>query len=314
MHTKMETKRSKILVKILDDLRLFYTDLNILIVRYDAPCTWEKKASKSWTLQTWVNAFVGFQQYFYLCSSPYTDSNLLAYNTNGEIVRTNSTLKNPSGLDIDETNYLLYIADLTHVTVLNLKLEFVSSWKLPKEPPGTIDRGVKIDGRILYLTIDGLHQIFLCDSQNGKILTEFGNVNPSSKDGEFQYPYGVSVADQFIYICDCSNNRVQILRKESGIYFSKWGTGKRSTTQGQFTCPFSIYYNLSEDLMYIGDNFSVQLFMKDGTCIQRLGDKINGNQMNQFNVVYGICVLDDRLYVSDYGHLRIQIFERASLV
>jgi len=55
--------------------------------------------------------------------------------------------------------------------------------------------------------------------------------------------------------------------------------------------------------------YSVQLFRSDGVCIQRLGDKVYGKKMNQFDVVFGISVMNDRLYVSDFGNDRIQIFK-----
>jgi len=210
-------------------------------------------------------------------------------------------------------NSNLYIADNTHIVILNLKLETLSSWKLPKEPPSvSFFRGLKVNGETIYLTVQGLHQFFLCTSHDGKLLKEFGTVVSSSKDGEFQSPLGLTVDNKFIYICDCWNHRVQILIKENGSYFSKWGNGRPSSEQGQFDHPRSIYNYLSEELIYVGDYKSVQLFRKeDGICIQRIGDKKLGNQMSQFWDVYGICVMDDRLYISDFHNRRIQIFKRA---
>jgi len=74
----------------------------------------------------------------------------------------------------------------------------------------------------------------------------------------------------------------------------------------------SIYYNLLEEIFYIGDRYSVQIFTKDGNCQQRIGDQNSGNKMNQFNRIYGICVMNDQLYVSDYNNKRVQIFRRKS--
>jgi len=216
-------------------------------------------------------------------------------------------------IDLDQKKSLVYIAGRNCVTILDLNLDFLSSWKLPKEPPfiWSTFRGLKIDGNILYLTINGLNQICLCNSQDGKLLKEFGTIHGGSGDGQFSQPYGVTVDGQYLYICDCGNHRVQILMKENGIYYEKWG--KEGSEEGQFRFPYSIYNNVLEDLIYVGDDHSVQLFKKDGVCIQRLGDKKRGSQMNQFRAVYSICVgEDDRLYVSDRSNKRIQIYKRAS--
>jgi len=134
-------------------------------------------------------------------------------------LKINSSLLSPSGIDIDEENSILYIADKTRVTRLNLKLEFLSSWEFPKQREfGWIFRGLKLDSNTVSLTIHGLHQIFLCNCQDGKILKEFGTVFSGTKDGEFHYPYGLTVDNKYVYICDNENHRVQILTKE-GILF-----------------------------------------------------------------------------------------------
>jgi len=135
----------------------------------------------------------------------------------------------------------------------------------------------------------------------------------SFKNGEFNHPKGITVDNKYIYICDKANHRIQILVKDNGNFVSKWGNEKRSTEHGLFAFPFSIYYDLPEDLVYIGDLSSVQSFRKDGSCIQRLGDKEHGIKMNQFIMVFGICVMDDRLYISDNDNKRTQIFKKTAL-
>jgi len=272
-------------------------DLNRLIGDYES-ITWENIPSTSIIQRGSPTAFLCFQQHLYMCLKK---SNLLVTcNANGEIIKKNSSLSNPCAIDIDQTNSTLYIADKTHITVLNLELQCLSSWTLPKEPLYMTFRGLKVDGHTLYLTIWGYDQIFLCNSQVGSVLKEFGG--NGSQDGEFQCPTGLTVNNKYVYICDYLNDRVQILTKENGIYVSKWGNEKESTKQGEFYNPHSIYNHVLEDLIYVGDQMSIQIFSKDGVCIQRLGDKTS------FYSVLGICVMDDRLYVSDGSNNRIQIF------
>jgi len=89
---------------------------------------------------------------------------------------------------------------------------------------------------------------------------------------------------------------------------NQWGT--KGTDLGKFCSPGSIYYSLLEEMFYIGDAYSIQLFTKDGICLQRIGDKQKGNGMNQFNMVYAICLIRDQLYITDNENNRIQIFRR----
>jgi len=133
------------------------------------------------------------------------------------------------------------------------------------------------------------------------VIREFGFVKLGSKVGEFNNPLGLTVDNKYVYVCDHYNHRIQLLTKETGIYFSQWGNETEDTEQLQFCFPRSIYNHLSEDLIYVGDLGSVQLFRKDSVYLQRL----------ESPSVSGICVMDDRLYVCDCNNNRIQIYERS---
>jgi len=71
------------------------------------------------------------------------------------------------------------------------------------------------------------------------------------------------VESNYVYICDCDNHRVQVLMKENGEFKSQWGRGlKQREELGEFSFPCVIYYDFNEQLFYIGDRYSVQLFEK----------------------------------------------------
>jgi len=59
-----------------------------------------------------------------------------------------------------------------------------------------------------------------------------------------------------------------------------------------------------QKFFFIGDHARVQLLNRDGIVIQRIGRAGSGD----FYLVYGIYVMEDRLYVSDNGSHRLQIF------
>jgi len=120
------------------------------------------------------------------------------------------------------------------------------------------------------------------------------------------------VNNQYIYVCDNDNHRVQILTKENGSFYSKWGTGVGGHNLGQFYYPYAIYFYKFDEVFYVGDEHSVQMFKKDTEeCLQRLGDIKKGGHMSQFSMILGICIVDENLCVSDYYNRRIQIFKRS---
>jgi len=182
--------------------------------------------------------------------------------------------------------------------------------KLPVKQTSHDFRDVVIDNNILYLTVGGVHQIFLAQPQDGKILNKWGTINSGSKPEEFNIPLGITIVHQHIYICDSYNHRIQVLNKTNGKFYHQIGSGKPSIEVGQFRNPSCIYNDFLEDIIYVGDAASVQLFRKNGVCIQRLGDGKSGPRIDQFNMIYAICIMDDRLFVSDDGNRRMNVFER----
>jgi len=189
----------------------------------------------------------------------------------------------------------------------------VSSWALPVDN-GYSFRGIKVDGDILYLTLFDVQQIFLCNSKDGKVLNKFGNTRASSKEGEFNDPHGVTVNMKYLYVCDHNNNRIQVLTKDKGIFCSQWG----NKIKDQLDFPFSIFYDELEMLFYIGDQCRISLYARDihtgnGYCIQRFGDL--KSQMDQLEgLFFGICRINERLYISDCQNNRILIFKRKQFI
>jgi len=303
---------NKNLIKILDDLEILYTDLNRLIAEYEIG-EWDTTASASWKTQDRPFGLISDSQHIYIC---ILDTNLiLKYNLNNNKNSEQITsIKAPSAIDVDYFKSLLYIAGKHDVTLLDLNNDtVVSSWNLPVNTIWKF-RGIKIDGSIIYLTLRFPYVVFLCDSNNGKVLKKFGNENEeqvSSKQGEFNQPCGITVNIKYLYICDNQNHRIQVLTKDKGIFKTQWGKHKQKEREKQgFFLPYSIFYDEKhEKIFYIGDRFSVSLWT-DGECFRRLGDQESGRKMNQFDAVFGICKTDDRLFVSDFENKRIQIFRR----
>jgi len=243
----------------------------------------------------------------------YSHNSISKYNQDFKLVKEKS-FTNPHGIEIDMSTMLLYIVDKISCTILDLNFELQGSWKLPTEPKNSGFRGVKVTPDRIYLTIEGIHQIFSCNKENGKIYKSYGNSYSGSGSGEFNTPQGITVRNDFLYICDSNNHRVQLFHKDKGSYITTWDKNPENKgMENYFTYPQYISYELSENLFYIGDVYSIQLWDNTGKRIQRIGDKYIGNKMTQFHGVYASCIMNNKLYVGDGGNKRIQIFDRASV-
>jgi len=298
--------RKRPLLQILNRLDILYKDLNRLITEYDVTTKWEKKPAATWRQRGNPTGILLYQKNIYVCTTfPHL---LFVVTPNNEKLKENLSFKEPWGMDIDEDQNILYVVDNTNVTLLNMKLDIISTWKLHRTSAGFSMRYIKINNNILYLTIQDVHQIFLCQSQDGKILNQWGSVDGSEKKGDFNYPLGITVDSKYVYVCDSWNHRVQILDKDTGKYVLQWG---KPSDVGQFNYPRCIYYHKPEEFFYVGDWTSVQIYTKNPNIfIQHLGSSTFGTLSYQFHDVYGICVSEDRLYVNDSDNKRIQIFER----
>jgi len=136
-------------------------------------------------------------------------------------------------------------------------------------------------------------------------VKKYGKEQASSKPGEFNTPRGIATDNIFIYVCDRDNDRVQVLKSDNGEYHHCWGI--EGTGDGQFQRPYSITY--STGLLYVGDNVGVQIFTQEGKYLHRLGKVTRGSGEGEFDHVLGLCIVEHRLFISDYGNSRIQVLE-----
>lgn len=233
---------------------------------------------------------------------------LLIYTLTGQLLPTPDTLHTlPRAIDIEAKNGFLYVMDKSYLIVLNLKREKISSFALPSWG----GYGLKVDRTLLYLTLSLESQIFVYSLQ-GTLMNTFGIQESGNKEGQLNEPKGITVDTRDLYICDSNNHRIQVLKKDNGMYQRQWG--KEGIEEGQLYYPLSIYLsNSSNTIVYVGDWMSVQLFTTEGVCLQRIGE-IKRYGGNTFSEVYGICVgresresSGSRLYVCD-GNCRIQVF------
>jgi len=201
-------------------------------------------------------------------------------------------------------NNQLYLLDDKKLFIVDLKTNsMIESWDLPKEEERSVGGdSLKVDQEQIYFTpwASFSHYVYLY-TKKGKEINKFGSKEQSEAEGKFHYPTGVTVDEEYLYVCDCANDRVQVLDKKNGTFICQWKNGQRSISR-----PRSIL--LYEHLFYVGDNYGIQVFTKQGTCIQVFGSSNIGSDKGEFDAVTGLCIVNDKLYIVDYCNRRIQVW------
>jgi hypothetical protein len=124
-------------------------------------------------------------------------------------------------------------------------------------------------------------------------------------NGEFNFPSGIAVNSNNIFVIDDTNFNVQIFTLE-GVFVSKFGN--HGTGNGQFNALDGIA--VDEQYIYVVDhaNARVQIFTTSGVYVSRFGSA--GNIDGKFIDPRGIAVNDNYIYVVDTGNNRVQIFDK----
>ena len=145
---------------------------------------------------------------------------------------------------------------------------------------------------------------------DGNSVGSFGS--SGTADGEFDWPIDIAYLDdgidEFVYVADHSNYRVQRLWTD-GTYNYEWGS--QGTGNGEFDKPTAIAID-SLGNVHVADSSSstahnerIQVFDKNGNYLYQFGSQGTGN--GEFYGIFGIAFdSDDDLYVVDYNdHVQI---------
>ena len=123
----------------------------------------------------------------------------------------------------------------------------------------------------------------------------------------FYYPYSlVSDKDDFIYIADTRNDRIQKFTRD-GQFVTKWGV--KGNKEGEFFLPSGLAIDNKLGFIYVSDsgNHRIQKFTLNGQFETAWGTK--GTGIGEFDYPYGIATDHSGfVYVADMNNNRIQKF------
>ena len=158
------------------------------------------------------------------------------------------------------------------------------------------------------IAIDDIDNIYVSSqhklqkfTSNGELIKCVGQ--KGGKEGEFNYPRGVTLHDNQVYVCDSDNLRIQVF--DLNLNFVR-SIGSRGKGRGEFNAPFDVKLDTAGNI-YIADcnNSRVQVLDNSGHFIRTLGDE--GER--KLGLPSGLHIADKYVYISDWGSHCIVVYE-----
>lgn len=100
--------------------------------------------------------------------------------------------------------------------------------------------------KVVFVTDQDKHKVLAFDVTSGRFLFELG-AGMGTGWGQMLHPCGVAVDEEYVYVCDAGNSRLQIFSKEDGSYL-------RAVTLGPSSRPN--YISVCGDQIYVTDSNS----------------------------------------------------------
>ena len=155
------------------------------------------------------------------------------------------------------------------------------------------------------IATDDADNIYVSSSHKLQKFTSRGELikctgEKGKKEGEFDYPYGLALYDNEVYVCDCDNHRIQIFDLDLNFVRSIGSHGKG---RGEFKVPHDIKFDTAGN-MYVAelDNERVQVMDRSGQFIREFGE-------GKLKRPSGLHIADKYMYVSDMNGDCIVVYE-----
>jgi len=213
-------------------------------------------------------------------------------------------LDSPFGVTIDREDSV-YVADSKNKRIRKFDSEGnVQVWKSRDiETRFSEPHDVAVDDeRNIYVADSGSHQILKFDSDGNHERT-WGGFGTAL--GEFKSPKGIAISDEWLYVVDGDNERIQ--RSKLSDNLELW----EQFGEGQFFNPIGVASD-TEGAIYVTDSHynHIQKFSPTGELLETTGEE--GQGVGQLKDPNYLCVdPDGKIYVADSGNNRVQVFRPA---
>ena len=156
-------------------------------------------------------------------------------------------------------------------------------------------------------------QLFGVDAA-ATLLRVLGTTNlPGADDAHFNFPYGVCLAKDQVYVSDYWNHRIQVFRVADGeLVGTLVGTGHAGNDAGQLNFPTGIFADTSRDCLYVTEFGSKRVTVVsiaagiEGSLRGRVGGPGKGDGQLSDPTAIAVDTKNALVYVTDYAQHRIQ--------
>ena len=185
------------------------------------------------------------------------------------------------------------------ISIFNTKGKRIGEFEQHEDRPRNIikPQGIAIDDDDnVYVSSQFKLQKFTRRGTFIKCVGQEGN-----KEGEFNDPYGLTLNDNQLYICDCKNHRIQVFNLDLKFIRSIGSHGKG---EGEFDLPYDVKFD-SDHNMYVAewDGGRVQVLNKNGQYIRFFDEN------KYLKKASALHIIDKYVYVSDWSGGHIVVYE-----
>ena len=155
------------------------------------------------------------------------------------------------------------------------------------------------------IVIDNIDNIYVSSEHKLQKFTSSGELikcigQEGKKEGEFDFPRGVALCDNHVYVCDRNNHRIQVFDLDLNFVQS---IGSYGNGRGEFNNPTDAKFDTAGN-MYVAEwgNGRVQVMDRNGHFIRSIGEgKLRGPS--------GLHIADKNVYVSNLNGHYIVVYE-----
>ena len=157
----------------------------------------------------------------------------------------------------------------------------------------------------IFIADNNNHHILVYDLDTMKLLDTYGT--PGMEKRQFRYPFLMSSdKDNYLYIVDVINTRVQVLNRDGKFvqFIGGWGVEK-----GEFFRPKGVAVDRN-NRVYVSDGYMgvIQVFNPNGEFDSVLSSSDEG-MVKKFNKPVGIYIDEhNRLYVTEMFANRVSVY------
>lgn len=212
---------------------------------------------------------------------------LVLVDENGKTLRTVDSLERPMHIDSDGQHLYVPLYGEDIIAKISRKAVLVLPIKDSLDAPA----GISVLGQERAIADFYNHRILY--SSNGTNSISFGV--EGKEEGEFYYPTDVQITEEYIWVADAYNNRVQVFTKAGKFVRAIGATEKMNAATGIF---------VSRDEVFVTDfeNDRILVFDHEGTLKQVITEGVDKPT--------DVLVREGKLYVANYKSGVLQILEQ----